>query len=451
MCIKCLLYNTLFLIPVSPILCSVPASVEFFTPRGVVPVPVTQVCYATEYGARHGARVDSSHSIQAAIDHCSLQLCEPGECVGVAVLPGEEQWGESVRYRSGPLYLHSNVVLVLLDGVILEAWGVEEFAWPSLYRRVEGVMTMGTASLINAGICQDVEYTPGVVGDQCREWGQVEYVGVVGSPGAVIDGAGDSGWWEVDKPARPTLINLGHASKAVLANITLVNSPFWTVHVPFSQYVDIHHINISSFGPNNDGIDPDSSNNIVIRDSIIDTGDDCIAVKSGKDEDGLMVNVPSYNVDVYNMTFLRGRGVAIGSETSGGVYNINFRNYSCVGTKRCVRIKSRKDRGSFVENIVYENAVMEDVETAISIDMFYGNDETATGPSPHFSNFRLENISGLAGSAGDVLCLPDQPCTHLQLANISIFASQGFHCSNVYGTVDNVFPEIYITEENVDL
>ena len=236
----------------------------------------------------------------------------------------------------------------------------------------------------------------------------------------------------------------------MIAHLTFINSPFWTLHIPFSQYVDIHHINILSFGPNNDGIDPDSSNNIVIRDSLIDTGDDCVAVKSGKDEDGLKVNIPTYNVDVYNMTFLRGRGVAIGSETSGGIYNISFRNYSCVGTKRCVRIKSRKDRGSYVENIVYENAAMENVETAISIDMFYGNDETATGPSPHFSHFRVENITGTASRAGDILCLPDNPCTDLQFTNVDILAEEAFHCSNAYGTVSNVFPQLCVMEGEYD-
>ena len=137
----CMIYSTLLLLTIPPILCSVPDWIEFLTPAGVVPVPVTQVCYATEYGARHGHKVDNTDSIQAAIDHCSMQICEERECVGVAVLPGQGPLGESVRYRSGPLYLKSNVVLVLLDGVILEAWGAEELAWPSLYRRVEGVMT----------------------------------------------------------------------------------------------------------------------------------------------------------------------------------------------------------------------------------------------------------------------------------------------------------------------
>ena len=423
---------------------SVPTVINFFTSEGVKDVPVTHTCYVTEFGAWPG-KTDSTGGIQAAIDYCSQQGCVSGDCVGVVVLPGV---GDDKRYRSGPIYLQSNVVLILLEGVELHAWGMTEWSWPTTYRRVEGIMRMGTASLVNAGVCRDVDYNPGVVGDQCRVWMPVEYVGVLGSPGAVIDGAGDSGWMDVEKLTRPTLLNLGHASNVVLGHVSLVNSPFWTVHVPFSEYVDIHHLNISSLARNNDGIDPDSSNNIVIRDSVIDSGDDCIAVKSGKDEDGMAVNVPTYNIDVFNMTFLRGHGVSIGSETSGGVFNITFSDYTCSGTDRCIRIKSRKGRGSYVENIVYKNIVMDNVDIGISINQFYNltNDQPATGPSPKFSKFTLQNITGSAVTAGEVLCVSDKPCTQLQFNNINIGANEGFKCSNAFGTISNVSPQLCISE-----
>ena len=158
-----LLCVSLLFLTTTPVISSIPDMILFPTPGGVSPVPVLVVCYATEFGARQGHKVDSTGGIQAAIDHCSEQVseeCVSGECVGVTVLDGV---GEDIRFRSGALYLRSYVVLVLMDGVKLEAWGVEEWAWPSLYRRVEGVMTMGTASLINAGICKDLEYKPGVV------------------------------------------------------------------------------------------------------------------------------------------------------------------------------------------------------------------------------------------------------------------------------------------------
>ena len=424
---------------------SIPTVVEFPTSEGVKGVPVTKACYVTEFGAWPG-KTDSTLGIQAAIDYCSQQGCVSGECVGVVVL---SRVGDNNRYMSGPLYLQSNVVLVLLEGVELQAWGMTEWSWPTLYRRVEGIMRMGTASLVNAGICKEVEFIPGVVGDQCKKWGEVEYVGVLGSQGAVIDGAGDSGWMDVEKLTRPTLLNLGHAKNVVLGHVSLINSAFWTVHVPFSQYVDIHHLNITSLARNNDGVDPDSSNNIVIRDSVIDSGDDCIAIKSGKDEDGMAVNVPTYNVDVFNMTFLRGHGVSIGSETSGGVHNITFSNYACSGTDRCIRVKSRKGRGSYVENIVYKNIVMDNVDIGISINQFYNltNDQPATGPSPQFSQFTLHNITGSAATAGEVLCVDDKPCTHLQFNNINIEAEERFKCANAFGTVSNVSPQLCVSEE----
>ncbi len=128
----------------------------------------------------------------------------------------------------------------------------------------------------------------------------------------------------------------------------------------------------------------DSSRNVRISDCYIDTGDDGIVVKAGKDADGLRVNRPSENISITNCTVHRAHGaVTLGSETSGWVRNLVASNITCKDTQMGVRIKSRRGRGGGVEDVRFDNWTMEDVGQGINVTNFYIMEgEVRTGEQP---------------------------------------------------------------------
>ena len=119
---------------------------------------------------------------------------------------------------------------------------------------------------------------------------------------------------------RPPFIQPYRSRNILIEGVTIINSPFWEMHPVLSQNVTVRGLNIKTHGPNNDGCDPESSKDVLIEDCIFDTGDDCIAIKSGRDDDGRRVGVASENIIIRNCIMKDGHGgVVIGSEISGGV------------------------------------------------------------------------------------------------------------------------------------
>lgn len=145
------------------------------------------------------------------------------------------------------------------------------------------------------------------------------------------------------------------------------------------------------------------------------------------------------------MQFYEGHGVSIGSETSGDIRGVYIHDLSLNGTDRGVRIKSQKGRGGIVEDVVYENINVTDVETAISITMYYTDD--GHGPAPTFRNIQVKNVVGHGNGVeevGEIACLPESPCIDMLFEdiNLSVAEDQNYDCQNVEGTATNVVPEI---------
>jgi len=230
----------------------------------------------------------------------------------------------------------------------------------------------------------------------------------------------------------------------VIANLSLQNSPFWNVHPTFCNQIEIYNLNI--YAPytyhNTDGIDPDSSNNTHIHDCTIDVGDDCIAIKSGKDLNGRQVGMPTENLLIERMQFKHGHEVAIGSEMSGGVRNVTIKNCDCSGTDRALRIKTCRGRGGVVENIRYEDFTVPNVTEVININMYYCTNPITPEGTPTFRNIYANNFTAsLATTAGEVMCLPESPCTNVTFNNIHVKNyTNGFTCEYAYGTQTNVTP-----------
>jgi len=268
--------------------------------------------------------------------------------------------------------------------------------------------------------------------------------------GGTIDGQGDV-WWKLAKDhklkhTRGRLIEFMWTDDIVIRDLTLTNSPFWTVHPVYCNRVLIQDLTIinPSDSPNTDGIDPDSSSNVLITDCTISVGDDNIAIKSGMNEPGIEYGWPSANITIQNCVFKSGHGISIGSEMSGGVKNVTVKDCTAIGTDRGPRIKTALARGGYVEDIYFTNIVLSNVGTGISIGMNYSNsyDEGEIAvPPPIFKNFFFENITGTGlAVAGEFGCLSVSHCTGLLLKDIDLSAKKGFTCQFADGSSENVTP-----------
>jgi polygalacturonase len=169
----------------------------------------------------------------------------------------------------------------------------------------------------------------------------------------------------------------------------------WILNPVLCTNVTIRNVTIISHGPNNDGCDPESSKDVLIENCFFDTGDDCIAIKSGRDHDGRRVNVASENIIIRGCTMKDGHGgVVIGSEVSGNVRNVFAENceMSSPNLERALRIKSNSNRGGIVENIYFRNVTVGDVADAVvRINMFYANE---TGDNhPQVRNVQVSNVT----------------------------------------------------------
>jgi len=265
-----------------------------------------------------------------------------------------------------------------------------------------------------------------------------------------IDGAG-SLWWkrfraeraagvpqqgqprtagQPQESPRPKLILLTDCSRILIQGVTLKDSPQFHLVPQRCHEVTIEDVNITApaDSPNTDAIDPTSSRNLIIRRCVIDVGDDNVVVKSNPN-DG-----PTEDVLVTDCVFKHGHGASVGSNIGGGIRNVTFQNITFEGTDNGIRIKSARDRGGLVENIVYRNLTMKNVGVAITINLFYfdkaGQQERKPQPvsptTPIVRGVRISNITVEgAKTAGEIVGLPEMPIADVLLDNVRVSANVG--------------------------
>ena len=368
-----------------------------------------------DYGASGNGTTLCTESIQKAVDACA----EAGG--GTVYIPAG-------KYLSGAIFLKNNVTLNISEGAILLAsTDFENFPPFKPGWRIKSDDTQRSSLITGVDL---------------------ENIAIIGR--GKINGQGQL-WWEAlfkDKNAkkgqpkiltygRPRVINLYRCRDVLIEGVKIVNSPSWTVHPVGCDNVVVDGISIvnPADSPNTDGINPESCRNVRISDCFIDTGDDCITLKSGKDEAGRLKARPTENVTITNCVMYRGHGaVVIGSEMSGCVRNVVASNIVCVGTDRAVRIKSTRGRGGVVENIRYNNFVVENVKEPIYITSFY----TKTDPEPvsertpifrdiAISHFTIKNSPYTARIYG----LPEMPIQRLRITDVTASTEVGFLCNSV--------------------
>ncbi len=310
---------------------------------------------ACGYGAKSDGNTVCTEAIQKAIDACS-------KAGGGTVVfsPG--------TYLTGSIFLKDKVDLRVDKEVVLK--GVQDdSAYPQVFTRVAGIEITWPAALINANNLSGVKiYGEGAIDGSGKMWWDRFW--------KMRDDYDKKGLrWVVDYDCkRPRLILVYKSSNVSIEGLTLKEPGFWTVHICFSTNVIVDRLTIRANrgdegGPSTDGIDIDSSANVLVQNCDIDCHDDNFCLKAGRDADGLRVNKPTENVIIRDCTAREGYGlVTCGSETSGGIRNVKVYNLKAYGTRAGIRFKSTQGRGGTVQDIDISDIEMTGVEYPIELN-----------------------------------------------------------------------------------
>lgn len=254
---------------------------------------------------------------------------------------------------------------------------------------------------------------------------------------------------------KPRLFNFTSCNNVAIKDLHLQNQAIWCLHILYCTDVLVDHLDILDTThrvPSSDGIDIDSSKRVRVDHTTISVNDDCISIKSGKDEDGRRVNRPSEQILIVNTHFAEGQGgAAMGSEVSGGVHDVEVRD--CISDKgnwAPIRLKTQPTRGGVVENIVYRNVQVSDVRQAFEFNLAWNMRINTVGEQTPttMKNVFLINVSGDARSAGAMNGLPAKPITDVHFIDCHITAATGLRMNNVERidtaglTVKNVAGEV---------
>jgi polygalacturonase len=292
------------------------------------------------FGAAPNQPTAATLAIQSAIDAASA---DGGGVVTFA--PGV--------YLTGSLFLKSNVELRVETGVELRAVH-DESAFPDIWTRVAGIEMVWPAALINVCEQRNVRITGGgTINGRGEHWWN-KFWGPDERGGMLREYEGRGLRWAVDYDCkRPRLVLIYKSSDVVLQDLHLKRSGFWTVHVCFSSKVTVDGIVIrENLGPSSDGIDIDSSCDVLVQNCDVDCNDDALCIKAGRDADGLRVNRPTERVVIRDCVVRTGHGLfTIGSETSGGVRDVEVYNLKAFGTWIGFSFKSARTRGGVIERI----------------------------------------------------------------------------------------------------
>lgn len=402
----------------------------------------------TKYGARAGAANDSSDAIAKAIDACS----KAGG--GRVVVPGGE-------FLTTAVHLKSNVNLYLAKDATLK-FSTDATKYPIVATRFEGMECMNVSPFIYAFDQTNVAITgEGTLDGQSNNdhwwnWhGSLNYGGKEGMPNQKAARARLYKMMEDGVPVkdrvfgaadrlRPNFIQPHKCKNVLIEGIKIVNSPMWEIHPLLSENVTVRKVRISSHGPNNDGCDPESCKDVLIEDCYFETGDDCIAIKSGRNDDGRRVGVPAENIIVRGCEMKDGHGgITIGSEISGGVRNVFGENckMDSPNLDHALRVKNNASRGGLLENFYFRNIKVGQVKHAlITVDFNY--EEGAKGKfTPVMRGFYVDNLTSSKSKFGvDIQGLDAGPVENVSIKNSSFDnVADGNVVKNLKGVkLDNV-------------
>jgi polygalacturonase len=352
----------------------------------------------TQSGAVGDGATDCTAAIEKAIDACA----EAGG--GRVVVPAGE-------FLTGPIHLKSNVDLHLAATNSVLKFSTDPNAYlPAVFTRFEGIECYNYSPLIFAVGQKNVAVTgAGTLDGQADDSTWLAWKGRKGG-GEKTQTVARKRLDDMNNQSvpveqrrfgngdylRPNFIQFQRCENVLIEGVKIRRSPMWEIHPLLCTNVTVRGVDIFSHGANNDGCDPESSRDVLIEKCIFDTGDDCIAIKSGRNNDGRRVGVPSVNLIIRDCTMRDGHaGTAIGSEISGSCSNVFVENceMSSPNLVCALRLKSNAVRGGVLQNIFMRNVNVGLVkDSVLQIDFLY--EEGAKGEfKPVARNVVMENIT----------------------------------------------------------
>lgn len=335
---------------------------------------------------------------------------------------------------NGPIRMLSNVNLHLSDGVVIRFGTNPGDYLPVVKVRWEGTVCYNYSPMIYAIGQNNIAITGrGTLDGQADKfwfaWKKQPDGDDQEKAKKILRKMGETGAAETERifglgyRLRPTLIEFYECRDILLDGFTARQSPFWTIHPVFSKNVTIRNLTIDHGTTNDDGIDPDSCEDVLIEGCKINTDDDPISIKAGRDQDAWQ-RKGTRNVVVRNCTLQSAiaNAFCIGSEMSGGVENVWVDNCFVPNTNLGVTLKANLDRGGFVRNLWVRNITIDSCrQAAIRIQMDYHSYRGGNFP-PNFDLITFENIK--VHSARDhgwwLAGVPAKPIGLVTMRNIKV-------------------------------
>jgi len=380
----------------------------------------------TKFGAKANETTDSTEAFRKAIATCN------SAGGGRVVVPAG-------TFVTGAIHLKSNVNLHVSAGATIKFSKNPGDYLPVVFTRWEGTELMNYSPFIYAFEQTNIAITgegtlDGQSGnDSWWPWnGRANYGWKQGDPNQRADRAALQNMGEQGVPVNQRVFGAGHylrpqfiqpysCKNVLIEGVRIINSPMWEIHPVLCTNVTVSGVKISSRGPNNDGCDPESCTDILIENCDFDTGDDCIAIKSGRNGDGRRLNAPTQNIIIRGCRMRDGHGgITVGSEISGGVRNLFAEKcrLDSPNLDHALRVKNNATRGGLLENFYFRDIEVGQVAHAvITIDFNY--EEGAKGNfTPILRNYSVERlVSGKSKHVADVQGLANAPIYDLRLDN----------------------------------
>jgi polygalacturonase len=378
-------------------------------------------------------------------------------------------------WLTGPIGLKNNVELHLEEGALVQ-FSADYSLYPPLQLDIKGRPRTVATSPLHGENLENIAITGrGVFDGSGDAWRPVkkgkmtenQWKQRLATPGSVLETNSNLWWPSAEARAReekagqhrPTLLKFVNCRRILLDGVTFQNSPGWNLHPLLCEDLTLRNIVVRNpwYSQNGDGLDLENCRNAVVRGSRFDVGDDAICLKSGKDEEGRRIAVPTENILIEDCIVYHGHGgVTIGSEMSAGVRNVRVNNCLFMGTDIGLRFKSQRGRGGVVEKIYISNVRMTDIVTdAIGFNLYYGGAgpgegmegaaagakaEPVSEKTPQFRDIYIENVVCRgARQAVALQGLPEMPIQGIHLSNVSITAENGVACTDAQNiTLDRV-------------
>ena len=397
-------------------------------------VPQAELCITF-----FGAKGDGVKDCKPAFDKAMKRAARMGGAR--IVVPAGEYWLE------GPIHFVSNVCLELQEGATLKFSPTPSCYLPLVKTSWEGTFLQNYSPFIYGYGLENVSIVgkgkiDGNAATTFATWRAKQKAGQVRSremnhrETPVEERNFGEGYW-----LRPHLIQFFNCKNITISDVFITNAPFWCIHLLQSENIICRAIRYDAKLVNNDGIDPEYSRNILIENIEFNNGDDNVAIKCGRDNDGWKTAMPSENIIIRNCKFKGLHGVVLGSEMSAGVQNVFIENCTYAGyCKRGIFIKTNPDRGGFIRDIYVNDCEFDEVEDLFYVTSMYAGEGM---DSHHFTEVRNIFVNGLkcrkARAAGLVLQgTTAKPIENVRFENVDIDeVKNGLSFSNTEGVQVN--------------